>query len=364
MVTLVEDELHFTGEHAVFFIVQQDYPVETDRHLCLRSLCGTVFQGQTFKAASQEFHMGFVHNGCFKRVFRTFLLHDVNIKRLHQQAYFISHREAMIVLHHQFVVPAKYGHFVVYALENARLYYAAQLGCIRHREDIQVFRTDHYIHRLVLSKAFIHTFEIVSAEVHQSVPDHGSVQDVTFADKIGYKRIDRFVVDVSRRADLLDLSFAHHHNAVAQCKGLFLIVSDIYEGNAQRLVHFLQFHLHVLAHLQVESSQRFVEQQHFRFVDNGTGYRYTLLLTARQGIDVAVFVVGHAHHLQGSLDLTFHFGLGHFFQLQSESDIVKDIQMREKCIFLKHRIDLPKRSESLQSGATKWSFRIRKDPVW
>ena len=103
-------------------------------------------------------------------------------------------------------------------------------------------------------------------------------------------------------------------------------------------MHLLQFHLHVFAHLQVESCQWFVEQQHFRFVDYGTCDSHTLLLSAGQRIYVTVFIVRHPHHLQSSLHLLLNGLLRHLFQLQPESNIIIYIQMRKQSVLLKHRV--------------------------
>ncbi len=111
---------------------------------------------------------------------------------------------------------------------------------------------------------------------------HDSVQDVALANKVGHKRVNGFVVYFGRRSYLLNFALAHYHNSIAKGQRLFLVVCDIYEGDAQLFVHGFNFHLHVFAHLQVECSQRFVEQQHFGFVHNGTGNSHALLLSARE----------------------------------------------------------------------------------
>ena len=226
----------------------------------------------------------------------------------------------------------------MYPLEDARLHHTAKLCRIGHGENIQVFRTDYYIDRSIFAKTLIHTLKLPSAETYQTIAHHRTVQDIAFTDKIGNERIDRLIVDIGRRTDLLNLSFAHDHNGIAQRQSLLLIVRNINKGDAQTAVHFLQFHLHILTHFQIECCQRFVEQQHFRLVYNGTGDGHTLLLSTRQRVYVTVFIVGHAHHLQCHLYLLLHLCLRHFLQFQSESNVIIYIQVREQRIFLKHRI--------------------------
>ena len=53
------------------------------------------------------------------------------------------------------------------------------------------------------------------------------------ADKSCNKSIGRLVVDVHRTPHLLHATLVHHHHAIAQTHGLFLIVGDIQHGGLQ-----------------------------------------------------------------------------------------------------------------------------------
>ena len=75
-------------------------------------------------------------------------------------------------------------------------------------------------------------------------------------------------------------------------------------------MHLLKLQLHVLAHLQVEGSQRLVEEQKLRLVDDGACYGYALLLSARQRVDITILVVAHVDHAQGVLHLLHDGVLG------------------------------------------------------
>ena len=44
--------------------------------------------------------------------------------------------------------------------------------------------------------------------------NHGTVEDIAFSDKVRNKSIDRFIININRRTDLLNLSFTHHDNRV------------------------------------------------------------------------------------------------------------------------------------------------------
>ncbi len=158
----------------------------------------------------------------------------------------------MVVLYHQFVALARlHQHLVVYAFEDAACHGARQLCGIRHVEDVYVFGADHHVHLRLAAETFVHALELVSAEGDGFIFYHYSIQDVALADEVGYKGIDGLVVDVRRHTYLLDATFAHHDDSVAQGQCFFLVVGHVHEGDAQFLVHFLQLHLHVFAHLEV-----------------------------------------------------------------------------------------------------------------
>ena len=224
--------------------------------------------------------MGFVHHLALEGVASAFLLHDVDVERLHEQAHFTTCLECMVVLHQQLIAFLRlHPHLEVHTLEDTAGHRTCQLSRIRGVEDIDVFRTDNHIHRRIGTEALIDTVERTSGKAHLLVLNHRTVEDVTFTDKVGHEGIGRFIINIHRSTNLLNLALAHHHDGITQRKRLFLVMRYIHEGDAQLLVHFLQFHLHVLAHLQVERSQRFVQQQHFRLIHDGTRNSHTLLLS-------------------------------------------------------------------------------------
>jgi len=103
-------------------------------------------------------------------------------------------------------------------------------------------------------------------------------------------------------------------------------------------MQLLEFHLHVFSHLQVKGSEGFVQQEHFGIVDNSAGNGDTLLLATGKGIHVAILIVGHSYHFQSSLYLFLDDGRRKFFQFETESNVVKHIQVGKKCVLLKYGI--------------------------
>ena len=111
---------------------------------------------------------------------------------------------------------------------------------------------------------------------------HDPVEDVAVADEVRHERILRFVVDIFRRTDLLDLALRHDDDLVRHGQRFFLIVCDIDERDAQFIVHFFQFELHLFAHLKIERAERLVEQQDLRLVHQRAGDGDALLLADSQ----------------------------------------------------------------------------------
>ena len=104
---------------------------------------------------------------------------------------------------------------------------------------------------------------LVRREIVDAIPDlvdeadflgtrHGAVIDVGFADEVRDESVHGLVVNLFRRADLLDDAVFHDDDAVRQREGLFLVVGDVDESDAELAVHFLELELHVLAHLVVK----------------------------------------------------------------------------------------------------------------
>ena len=60
--------------------------------------------------------------------------------------------------------------------------------------------------------------------------------DIAVADKVSDKSILRFIVNILRRSDLLDIALIHNNDRVGHGQCLFLVMCDINKGNAQ--AHF------------------------------------------------------------------------------------------------------------------------------
>ena len=75
------------------------------------------------------------------------------------------------------------------------------------------------------------------------------------------------LIDFLGCADLEQLAVVHDGNAVAHRERLFLVVGDEHEAHPQLALERLEFALHLLTELEVESAERFIEEKHLGFVD-------------------------------------------------------------------------------------------------
>ena len=88
------------------------------------------------------------------------------------------------------------------------------------------------------------------------------------------------LVQVERRARLLDDAVTQQHDAVGHRHGLDLVVRDVDHGLAQLLVQPLDLAAHLVAQLRVEVGQRFVEEVQPRVAHDGAADRDPLQLAA------------------------------------------------------------------------------------
>ena len=90
------------------------------------------------------------------------------------------------------------------------------------------------------------------------------------------------VVQLQRRADLLDDAVVHDDDAVGHRHRLDLVVRDVDGGRLQPLVQRLDLGAHRHAQLGVEVGQRLVEQEHLGVAHDRAAHRHALALAAGQ----------------------------------------------------------------------------------
>ena len=102
------------------------------------------------------------------------------------------------------------------------------------------------------------------------------------ADELRDEQVVGTVVELERRADLLDAAVVHDDDAVGHGHRLDLVVRHVHGRRLQPLVQRLDLGAHRDAQLGVEVGQRLVEQEHLRVAHDGAAHRHALALAARQ----------------------------------------------------------------------------------
>ena len=96
------------------------------------------------------------------------------------------------------------------------------------------------------------------------------------------------MVELERRARLLDDAGLQHHDLVGHGHGLDLVVGDVDHRRLELVVQPGELDPHLHAQGGVEVGERLVEQEHLGLPDDGAADRDALALAARQLLGLAV----------------------------------------------------------------------------
>ena len=113
--------------------------------------------------------------------------------------------------------------------------------------------------------------------------------------------VSGLVVDLLRRADLLQLAAVHHRDAGAHRHRLDLVVGDVDDRCVEPAMQVDELGAGLAAQLGVEVRQRLVHAEHRRVAHDGPGQGDTLALAAAELAGLAVEVLGEAQRLGGRL---------------------------------------------------------------
>src|SRR5690606_12002248 len=155
-------------------------------------------------------------------------------------------------------------------------------------------------------------------------------QSVVLTDEVRDEGIARLLVEVARRGYLLDLALMEYRHPVGHGQRLALVVGHVDHGHAQALVDVLDLHLHVLAQLLVQRTERLVHQHQLRLEHQGASQRHALLLAAGELRRVAIAEVVQLHHGQRALDPLGDVGLVHAAYAEREGQVLGHRHVREQ----------------------------------
>src|SRR5215207_9553695 len=160
------------------------------------------------------------------------------------------------------------------------------------------------------------------------------------ADEAADEEIDRLVVELLRRRDLLQLALAHHSHPVAHCHRLDLVVCDVDRRRAKPALELRDLRAHLHPELRVEIRKRLVHQEGLRLADDRAAHRDALSLPARERTWLPTEKRFEVEHTCRVLDALVDLLLLHLPQLQPERDVVVHAQVRVERVALEDHGDV------------------------
>ena len=159
-------------------------------------------------------------------------------------------------------------------------------------------------------------------------------------DEPHHELVRRPVVDLARRADLLDRAGVHDRDPVGDLHRLLLVVGDEHGRHALLVVQPPQPGAQLGADGRVERAERLVEQQHLRLDRERAGQRHPLALAARELRAAAA----RAHFVSPTsveqlVDARRISALRALADPQPEGDVLAHGHVRERRVVLEHEPD-------------------------
>ena len=136
------------------------------------------------------------------------------------------------------------------------------------------------------------------------------------------------------------MAVLHNGDTVGDGKRLFLIVSDVYGGDAEAALKLFDDGAHLHAQLCVKVTQRLVHQQDARLDHERAGDGDALLLAAGQLVRLAVGEVRYLHQLQSLVHAGLYLLGRNLARLETVGDIIAHTQVREDGVVLEHHADV------------------------
>ena len=160
------------------------------------------------------------------------------------------------------------------------------------------------------------------------------------ADEFGDEEIGRMIIDIERRADLLDDAVAQDDDAIGHGHGFDLVMRDIDGRRLQPLMQFLDLGAHLHAQFGVEIGQGLVEEKHRRIAHDGAAHGDALALAAGEFARIAGEIGFEIENARRPADLLVDLALRALRKLEREAHIVLDVHMRVERVILKDHRDV------------------------
>src|SRR5437868_2503309 len=197
------------------------------------------------------------------------------------------------------------------------------------------------------------------AELDPTVTDINRQHD-RLADETVHEGGGRIIVDIARRADLLDAALVHHHDAIGDFERLFLIMGDEDGRDVDLLMQRTEPLTQFLAYLGIQRPERLVEQQDTRRDRECPRKRNALSLAARQLAGITVSQPIELHEIEQFLDARADrcviFADRPRLHAQAERDILEHRHVTEQRVVLEYESHL-----TLAGPPDKRVFAVERD---
>ena len=160
------------------------------------------------------------------------------------------------------------------------------------------------------------------------------------ADEARDERVRRLLVELDRRAVLLDAPAVQQDHAVGHRHRLDLVVRDVHHRDAELALQRADLLPHFRAQLRVEVRQRLVHQAHRRLVDDRAAQRHALLLAAGELRRLAREQRRQPEQLGDAREPRPAIGVGDAPHAQAEQDVLGHGEVRKQRVALEHHRDV------------------------
>jgi len=178
----------------------------------------------------------------------------------------------------------------------------------------------------------------VRAVLELATVDNGLVKGerIARAQGIPLKFLENILIEVARRADLLDRAVVDHHDLLGHLHRLLLVVGDEHGRHVDRVVEASQPGAQLLSHGGVERAEGLVEQQHARLDGERPGQRHALALATRELRGVAMGEAVEVDEPEQLVDAGLDLLLGPLADRQPEGHVLGHRHVLEGGVVLEH----------------------------
>src|SRR4051812_40777468 len=160
------------------------------------------------------------------------------------------------------------------------------------------------------------------------------------ADEAGHEHVGGRIVELGRRADLLEPPVVHDRDPVAHRHRLDLVVGDVDRRRPDPLLEALDLAARLDAQLGVEVGERLVHEEDLRVADERAAERDALLLAAGQLARTALEQLAELQRAGRAAHALVDLRLRRLAPPEREGEVVVDRHLRVQRVVLEHHRDV------------------------